>query len=108
TGAAEDAPLPSDLRSALSAFAETPGQEWHALAADYALVIGHLQVLLDSRAAFLHGPVTALGEPFCKAIVRQLPAECPPLELHPTILGDDAGALGAASLAMEAWRPEGP
>lgn len=102
--------LPEDLRAALAEFAEADSAEWHAVCADFARVIGCLQLLTDTEVFILHGPLTALGERFCESIIQGVRSLAPalaaaPLKLVPSTLGDDAGALGAASLAMEAWSP---
>ncbi len=83
---------------------------WQEVIADYATVIGSLQLLLDTECFFLHGPLTSLGERFCAGVVGEVRATTPalaeaPVRLVPSALGDDAGALGAASLAMESWVP---
>ena len=103
--------LPSDLYEALSAFSEESGKEWRSIVEEFAKLLELLQWLLDSHTYFLHGPLTALGERFCQAIIERLAARVPAfhgklLNLVPSNLGDNAGALGAASLAMEAWAPE--
>jgi hypothetical protein len=67
-------------------------------------------MIADSGVFILHGPLTMLGNRFCDDIVsaayEMMPAlSTVPLKVVPSSLGDDAGALGAASLAMEAWSP---
>ncbi len=111
SGSSTKTKLPSDLYQALSAFSEESGKEWLSIVDDYVNLLELLQWLLDSHTYFLHGPQTALGERFCQAIMGNLKNRVPAfrdsmLQLVPSILGDDAGALGAASLAMEAWAPE--
>jgi predicted NBD/HSP70 family sugar kinase len=102
--------LPSDLRAALKSLSDSDGEARTSIINDYARVIGLLHLLLDSSAYFLHGPLTSLGHQFCLDIsqraVELMPAlrDMPPNILDST-LGDDAGALGAASHAMEAWHP---
>ncbi len=103
-------PLPEDLRAALAGLASVSGAAWDAIVADYARVIACLQLVLDTERFFLHGPLTGLGERFCTEVERAVRAKSPalaamPLKIVPSALGDDAGALGAASLAMEAWVP---
>jgi predicted NBD/HSP70 family sugar kinase len=103
--------LPSDLYEALSVYRESSSKEWQSVVDDYVNLLELLQWLLDSHTYFLHGPQTALGERFCQAIVEKLKRRVPTfrdsmLQLVPSTLGDDAGALGAASLAMEGWVPE--
>lgn len=111
TGARADTPLPTDLRGALRLLAQEKGPVWDQIISDYARVIGLLHLLIDARVYFLHGPLTALGQRFCREIAaeaaRLVPAlkEMPP-EIVASDLGDEAGALGAASLAMEAWYPD--
>ncbi|WP_395718890.1 ROK family protein [Prosthecobacter sp.] len=102
--------LPPDLRAALASCADIKGQVWDEVCADYARVIGCLQMIADSGVFILHGPLTMLGNRFCDDIVsaayEMMPAlSTVPLKVVPSSLGDDAGALGAASLAMEAWSP---
>lgn len=109
-GVTARARLPEDLRTALARFAKATGPAWDEIISDYARVIGCLQLVVDTRRYFLHGPLTALGERFCTAVADAIRATTPalaeaPLEIVPSALGDDAGALGAASLAMEAWVP---
>jgi predicted NBD/HSP70 family sugar kinase len=110
SGAPERARHPVNLRTALAAFSDTSGKIWDELVADYARVIGCLQLLVDTDVFFLHGPLTALGGRFCSEIENSVRARFPTLaksafKIIPSNLGDDAGALGAASLAMEAWVP---
>lgn len=111
SGAKEAAPLPVDLRAALSIFAERRDEVRDQIVSDYARVLGLVHLILDAKTYFLHGPLTALGTAFCQEIssetARVIPAlESMPPQIIPSQLGDDAGALGAASLAMEAWIPE--
>jgi predicted NBD/HSP70 family sugar kinase len=110
TGRTKRASLPADLNSALAAFADSPNEAWTAIVEDYGRVIASIHLLLDTHTWFLHGPLTALGDAFCEAIIlaagRLAPAlQSKPLRLQRSQLGDDAGALGAASLAMEQWMP---
>jgi len=105
--------LPSDLYEAFATFRDEAGPAWQAIVDDYARVLGLLQLVLDSHTYFLHGPQVALGERFCQAIAEGVSALIPalrdtPIRIVPSTLGDDAGALGAASLAMEAWLPPRP
>ena len=109
-GVTSRARLPADLHAALEGLAQTEGGAWDIVVNDYARVLGLLHLLLDSSAYFLHGPLTALGTRFCTAITDQAMLLMPalsdmPLTIMPSSLGDDAGALGAASHAMEGWRP---
>jgi len=109
-GATTRARLPSDIHAALNRFADSEGDSWNGIVADYGRVLGLLHLLLDSPAYFLHGPLTALGTRFCNEVAthaaRLMPAlrDMPP-NIIPSALGDDAGAQGAACMAMEAWAP---
>ncbi|MDZ4288211.1 MAG: ROK family protein [Prosthecobacter sp.] len=110
TGLFEDDPLPPDLGAAFGGMVAEDTLEWQEVVGDYARVIGCLQLLLDTEVFFLHGPLTALGQRFCTAITTAARGIAPamaemPLQIIPSALGDDAGALGAASVAMEAWTP---
>lgn len=110
-GVSEQKAIPEDLRAALAQFADAGGAAWDAVCADYAKVICCIQLLADAEVLILHGPLTALGERFCNAITAAAKDLSPALALSgfrvvPSHLGDDAGALGAASLAMESWMPE--
>lgn len=105
-----DSPPPDDLRVALTALADTRGAAWDAVVTDYARLLGITQLILDARRYFLHGSLTALGKRFCDDIMRRSQQLVPalhhsPIHLFPTTLGGEAGALGAASLAMETWNP---
>jgi len=109
-GATPRARLPEDLRMALIKFTDATGAAWDEIIGDYAKVIGCLQLLFDTECFFLHGPLTSLGERFCTEVVAAVRAASPALaeaslRIVPSALGDDAGALGAASLAMESWVP---
>lgn len=109
-GVTNTAPLPGDLRAALQSLAQTNGEAWQGIVNDYARVMGLLHLLLDAPAYFLHGPLTALGPRFGTDISLEATKLMPALkDMPPNIvasaLGDDAGALGAASHAMEAWQP---
>lgn len=109
-GVSNRARLPVDLHAALKGLAESQGEAWEALIDDYARVMGLLHLLLDTPAYFLHGPLTALGARFGREISRRAVKLMPALATMPpsmviSTLGDDAGALGAASHAMEGWVP---
>lgn len=109
-GAGSSAKLPEDLRAGLTELAESAGPEWDAVCNDFARVIGCLQLVIDTAVFILHGPLTVLGERFCHAITERAAVLMPALRgaglrVVPSTLGDNAGALGAASLAMEAWSP---
>jgi len=109
-GVKKDAPVPSDLHEALAGFSDLTGEAWDEVTTLFAKVIGMTQCLIDAKLYFLHGPLIALGERFCREIVQKAVGLMPalkdmPFEIQPSTLGDDAGALGAASLAMEAWDP---
>jgi len=103
-----DGPAPEELHVALAALADQPAG--HEVATDFARVIGWLQLLLDTEVFFLHGPLTALGAGFWNEVAAQATVLMPRLRGRlPRILVSDlddaAGALGAASLAMESWQP---
>lgn len=109
-GTKKDAPVPSNLHEALAGFSDLTGEAWDEVTTLFAKVIGMTQCLIDAKLYFLHGPLTALGQRFCREIVQKAVGLMPalkdmPFEIQPSTLGDDAGALGAASLAMEAWDP---
>lgn len=111
--AEERARLPDDLSSAIGAFSGASNSAWEGVVADYARVVGGLQLLLDTDVFFLHGPLTALGARFCGAVEEGVRSVFPMLvhgafKVIPSSLGDNAGALGAASLAMERWVPVDP
>jgi predicted NBD/HSP70 family sugar kinase len=102
--------LPPDLHAALREHADSRGVVWDQLVTDYARVLGLLHLLLDSATYFLHGPLTALRPRFAKEVSDRSTALMPALTDNPpkiviSSLGDDAGALGAASQSMESWLP---
>jgi len=102
--------LPEDMRAALVEFSDVTGAAWDEIISDYARAIGCLQLLFDTECFFLHGPLTSLGQRFCTELTTKVQTTMPalagaPLRIVPSVLGDDAGALGAASLAMESWAP---
>jgi len=107
-GAAETEKLPADLHQALALVARNSARE--EVVRDFAKVTGWLQLLLDTEAFILHGPLTALGDSFWNEVSEETARLMPRLAARqPRItcssLTDNAGALGAASLAMEAWQP---
>ncbi|MCX6857052.1 MAG: ROK family protein [Verrucomicrobia bacterium] len=109
-GLQPDAPLPEDLNAAFKNVAQPGSAEWQRAVLDFARVIRTVQLIVDPEIFFLHGPLTALGESFCQDIqttVEGLSPKLPDMQIKivPSTLGDDAGALGAASLAMETWDP---
>jgi predicted NBD/HSP70 family sugar kinase len=111
SGLPADASLPADLRTALAAMPVPAPKLWQEVCRDFALVLSFSQLLLDTEVFILHGPLTVLGDRFCNAIVAEAIDMTPALTREtfrfvPSMLGDDAGALGAASLAMESWLPE--
>jgi len=102
---------PEDLVADLGKVADATGSAWDEVVTSYARVLGMAQLLIDSRLYFLHGPLTALGQRFCDEVnlrcVQLIPAlGQSPVKLIPTTISEVAGALGAASLAMEAWDPQ--
>ena len=109
-GVTPRARLPEDLREALLGFSGVSGSAWDEIIADYAHVIGCLQLLFDTECFFLHGPLTSLGSRFCNDVITKTRSTIPALaetsvRIVPSVMEDDAGALGAASLAMESWAP---
>ncbi len=110
-GASDGVPESGDLRAALAVFASSEDAALTAVRDDFANVIGCLHLLLDSEAYFLHGPLCELGQPFWSSVsarvaelMPRLLAKRPP-QVSCSDLQDDAGALGAGSLAMECWLP---
>jgi predicted NBD/HSP70 family sugar kinase len=109
-GLASTVVLPNDLQLALSKMVNPDSEAWKEVVLDFARLLRSLQLLIDPQIVFLHGPLTALGHRFCSEVSSTAGAllpQMPGLSIHfvPSTLGDDAGALGAASLAMEAWMP---
>ena len=109
-GLPETAPVPADLHTALASLVHDQSTQWGDVAIDFARVLGCVQLMLDPELCILHGPLTALGDRFCHAIMDATYDIAPALrdvklKLVRSELGDDAGALGAASLAMENWLP---
>lgn len=107
-GAGNEIETPEDLSLALSFLQNSPALS--EVRHDFAKVIGWLQLLLDTETFFLHGPLTALGDLFWLKVSKEAASLMPRLQgraprIVCTKLADNAGALGAASLAMEAWLP---
>lgn len=102
---------PEPLETALAAYSNCESQAWQAVVTDFAHFMGCLQMLLDTRVFFLHGPLKVLGERFCAAVLMEMGQRFPELKasmplLKGSLLDDAAGALGAASLVMEKWLPK--
>jgi len=106
-----DAPAPANLAEALASLTEDQAPAaWSAVRADFAKLIGYLDLLLDCGTYFVHGPLTVLGSDFWDSVALEVLILMPHLRGRPpkiqcSELGEDAGALGAASLAMEKWTP---
>ncbi|MBL9130016.1 MAG: ROK family protein [Verrucomicrobiaceae bacterium] len=101
---------PDNLTDAMVEFADKSGPEWDDVVDTYARVLGLTQLLIDTKLYFLHGPLVALGTRFCEDVKARSLQIIPqllhsPIQLVPSRLGPEAGALGAAGLAMEAWDP---
>lgn len=112
TSASIDSSPPRDLFSAFERMKvgveQQPG--WNSVIADFGRLLGYIHLILFSKRYFLHGPLRGLGETFCQAVTEQSQKLMPTLAAHapaivPSSMRDDAGALGAASLAMEHWQP---
>jgi predicted NBD/HSP70 family sugar kinase len=110
TGAPRGAAVPTDLREVMENISARLDDRWEDVAKDFATVIGQLHLLLDSGTYFVHGPLCGLGKAFwdqvmahCEGLMPRLATRLPKVQC--TTLMDDAGALGAASLAMESWLP---
>jgi predicted NBD/HSP70 family sugar kinase len=110
TGAEIGASLPEDMRGEMANIAAKLDDCWRDVAQDFGQVVGCLHLLLDTEAIFVHGPLCGLGRGFWEAVVDysiklmpRLASRPPPLVC--SALMDEAGALGAASLAMESWIP---
>ena len=115
-GLAADATVPADLRAAFAqqvprlTTKDSVTAVWQPVIGELARVVACLHLLLDPSAFFLHGPLTALGTEFCAAVAQAAHdfgggTATAPLVFQPSTLGAEAGALGAASLAMEGWAP---
>lgn len=107
----ESAPVPEDLPEAVAALRHVRGPQRDAVVEDIARVLGCVQLILDPVIFLLHGPLAGLGNEFCQEVMEAAKGIFPALhevsfKLECTRLADDAGALGAASLAMEAWMPD--
>jgi predicted NBD/HSP70 family sugar kinase len=99
--------LAEALQVAMGSNPEVAGQ----VVDELAQVIGKLQLLLDSEAFFIHGPISDLGAGFWQRVVARAIQRMPRLAARPpkvicTRLGPQAGALGAACVAMESWVPD--
>lgn len=104
------ASLPANLCQAFAGLRGTASDSLEEVAADFARIIGWLQLLLDPEVFILHGPVRHLGDDFCRTIIRHVEESVPALrDLPPrlalTTLGEEGGALGAACMAVEHWLP---
>jgi predicted NBD/HSP70 family sugar kinase len=111
TGATAETVLPADLHAALGDWqGRSDVAVWKEVQRDFAKVIGQMELLLDCKNYFVHGPLTSLGEAFWTGVEKQVMEWTPHLEKRRLMvrcseLGEDAGPLGAASLAMEKWVP---
>ena len=104
---------PTDLKKQLARLADPGSPLFQDVVSDYAHFLTRVHLLLDAAAYLLHGPLTALGPAFCQAVVSEAVRLAPqfshrPPCFEPTLLDDDAGAVGAGCHAMEAWQPPLP
>lgn len=110
-GVSGDEPEPESLAAALGALAKSPSNSsWELVRSDFAKVIGYLELTLNCGHYFVHGPLRELGSEFWESVEREVVEVMPHLRGRPpkvqcSELGEDAGPLGAASLAMETWVP---
>jgi predicted NBD/HSP70 family sugar kinase len=79
-------------------------------AAMHGWAIAQMVQLIDPEMVVLAGPLTALGDVYLEA-VNKVTAQFASA-YHPAVtvliseLGEFAGAVGAAALALERWRPD--
>ena len=80
------------------------------VAAVHGWAISQMVQLVDPEIVVLAGPLTGIGEPYLEAVTNvALQFES---DYHPTVpirssnLGEYAGAVGAAALALQRWRPD--
>jgi glucokinase len=72
--------------------------------------VAHLSLAIDTRKIVLAGPLTALGEAILKPLRTMAESVLAPtgLEVPQVVnstMGEFSGALGAAALALEQWKP---
>lgn len=72
--------------------------------------IGQLSLVVDPKKVILAGPFTALGDAFLETVRARAgrllkPSGLPPPEIVASTMGEFSGALGAAALALHAWKP---
>ena len=111
TGEQSSIPASDVLVEALPAAMEANPGVAQQVVDELARVIGKLQLLLDSEAFFIHGPISEVGPAFWDRVVVRAIEQMPRLAKRPpnvrcTTLGPQAGALGAACVAMEEWLPD--
>ena len=92
------------------------GQDRHALmalrevASIHGWVISQMVQLVDPEIVILAGPLTSLGDIYLDAVTKAaVQFESEHHKSTPILvseLGEYAGAMGAAALALERWRPE--
>jgi predicted NBD/HSP70 family sugar kinase len=110
-GLPREAPVPVNLSAAFGELRQHAPAARAEVARDFACVIGCLQLLLDPEVFVLHGPISQLGDEFSQEIIQSIETEIPALRglaprVEATALGEEAGALGAACLAIENWQPQ--
>ena len=80
------------------------------VAAVHGWVVAQMAQLIDPEIVVLAGPLTALGETYLDLVTdvaHQFESEYHPgVPIRTSELGEYAGAVGAAALALEKWRPE--
>ncbi len=73
-------------------------------------VVAQMAQLVDPEIVVLAGPLTSLGDAYLEpvsAVAHQFESEYHPgVPIRTSEMGEYAGAVGAAALALEKWRPE--
>ncbi len=70
------------------------------------IALANVVNLVNPRTVVIGGPIASIGEPFLEPVRREVRRRAlgdalHNLELVPSVLGDDAGAIGAAALVLE-------
>jgi hypothetical protein len=80
------------------------GRVWDEVCADFARVIGFLQMITDTAVFILHGPLTALGKRFSDDIVAAAYEMMPALSTVPLKVVPRLWEMARERLAQRVWR----
>jgi predicted NBD/HSP70 family sugar kinase len=118
TNATEEDPIPENIREIFKNLAKEIkdpillSEPWESLVEELAVICATSISMLDPQMVFVYGPLSEFGDVFYAALNQRVKSyfSATSKQQVPMILATklmaNAGALGAAGLAMNQWSPE--